>query len=393
MSNMTAEQKVTRARIALMNDPDWRWMAGVMMLGNTTYTDDDSVCPTAGTDGVNEVWNRKFLANLSHEEAKGTVLHENYHKILRHLHVYKNLYARNAKLANIAADAVINNQQLAGKAGIALPKGVVDMPQYADTTKWNTATIFEDLMEGGKGSGGGKPMPGDSLDKHDWEGASEMTEAEEKALAQQIDMALRQAAMAGTMAGGLPREIKEMLVPDVDWRSELAEFVKSVVAGDDKQTWRKPHRTYIAHDLYMPSPYSESIGRLLIAGDTSGSIGNEMLSLFLGHMQHLCNEVNPNGVDIAWWDTEVAGVDRFERGNMGNLASAVKPAGGGGTDPSVIPAWIRKEKTEYVCAVVITDGEFNGVGNWDIPVLWLVVNNSRVPNIPVGRVIHVKELR
>jgi predicted metal-dependent peptidase len=186
-----------------------------------------------------------------------------------------------------------------------------------------------------------------------------------------------------------------MLVPEVDWKSQLSEFVKSVCSGADKQTWRKPHRTYIAHDLYMPSPYSESIGRVLLAGDTSGSISGQALSVFLGHMQHLVNEVQPNGVDVVWWDTEVAGVDKFERGEDRSLASAVRPAGGGGTSPSCIPAWIKDQKTEYVCAVVLTDGEFygDGVGDWgSLPVIWLVVNDRNTPNIPVGVTIHVKEL-
>ena len=136
---------------------------------------------------------------------------------------------------------------------------------------------------------------------------------------------------------------------------------------------------------------------MLIAGDTSGSIGDHALSCFLGHMQHLCNEVQPSGVDIAWWGSNVVGVDSFERGDMGTLANAVKPIGGGGTTPSCITDWIDKEKKrdDYVCAVVITDGEFYdaNVGNWDgIPVLWLVINSGVTPAIPVGTTINLKEM-
>jgi predicted metal-dependent peptidase len=94
-----------------------------------------------------------------------------------------------------------------------------------------------------------------------------------------------------------------------------------------------------------------------------------------------------------WWGTSVVGVDEFSRGSLNNLASAVKPIGGGGTDPSCIPAWMKKEQREYVCAVVVTDGEFgNDVGQWNIPVLWLVVNNGDIANIPIGKVVHIKEI-
>ena len=78
---------------------------------------------------------------------------------------------------------------------------------------------------------------------------------------------------------------------------------------------------------------------------------------------------------------------------MGGLVGAVKPTGGGGTDPSCLPIWVKKEQKDYVCAVVITDGEFSKVGDWgDLPVLWLVINDRPVDNITVGRTIHIKEM-
>ena len=139
------------------------------------------------------------------------------------------------------------------------------------------------------------------------------------------------------------------------------------------------------------------MGRILIGGDTSGSIDNETLSTFLGFMQQLCDEVNPSGVEVVWWDAAVAGVDVFEADNLKNLASAVRPAGGGGTDPSCVPSWLKKhpKKEEFVCAVMFTDGEFYkpDVGDWgDLPTLWMVVNNLKPPEIPVGKTIYVKDL-
>lgn len=404
--NLTAEQKISKAKVALMNDPDWRWLGSIMMLGKVDFTGgDDAILPTAGTDGLNEVYNRDYLADKVPEEVKFIVLHENLHKVFRHLFVWQGLFKENPMLANVACDAVINTQYLKNKQGIKLVKGAIDIDKYADADKWNARLVFEDLKRNGQGQandnndGEGQGNAQGGHDFHDWESAKDMSAGEGQAakeIERQIDAALRQSAMVGNIGGNMPRHIREMLVPSVDWRSLLSEFVKTQCAGQDKQTWRKPHKTYVAYDLYMPVPYSETVGRILIAGDTSGSIGDDMLSKFLGHMQVLCNEVNPNGVDIAWWDTNVAGVDRFERDAMDNLASAVKPRGGGGTDPSCITKWMKKEdKKDYVCAVVITDGEFysEDVGDWgDLPVLWLVINEWRTPNIPVGKTVHVNEL-
>ena len=287
-------------------------------------------------------------------------------------------------------DAVINNQYLIGQKGIAFIDGGVDMPKYKDKDVWNAKKIFDDLKQNG-----GVPQGQDSLDTHEWEKARDATPEEVARVEKQIDTALRQAALAGNISGGMPRHIKEMLVPKLDWRQLLSEFLKTVTSGNDKQTWRKPHRTYVPYGFYMPAPYSESVGRILIAGDTSGSIGDAMLGKFLGHMQTLCNEVSPDGVDIAWWGSSVVGVDTFERGALGDLANAVKPIGGGGTTPACITDWMKKNKKDYICTIVITDGEFYGddIGDWgDMPVLWLVINMHDVANIPVGITVKVAEM-
>lgn len=391
---LNAEQLISKAKVALMNDPDWAWMASIIMMGTTEFLDADDAMKTAQTDGLNERYNKGFIEGLTLPQVKFIILHENYHKLFRHLFVWQNLWKENQMMTNIACDAVINTQYLQGKKGIDFVEGGVLMPKYADADVWNVKAVYDDLMQQAEESQSSQPKEGH--DEHEWEQADDMTAEEAEAIEKQIDAAVRQAALVGSLSGGMPRSVTEMLVPAVDWRTLLAEFVKSTCSGLDKTTWRRPHRTYVAYDLYMPSPYSESMKRILIAGDTSGSIGDHAMSTSLGHMQHLVNEVNPNGVDIAWWDTNVAGVDSFERGGMDALANSVKPAGGGGTDPSCIPAWMDKERKrdDYACAVVITDGEFySGVGDWgDIPVLWLVINKRPVADIPVGVTVHIKEM-
>lgn len=391
---LVAEQLISKARVSLMNDPDWQWMASIIMMGTTEYVEADDEMQTAQTDGINERYNKGFIEGLTLPQIKFIVLHESFHKMFRHLFIWQGLFKENAMLANIACDAVINTQYLHGKPNIAFVESGVLMPEYADPDLWNVKDVYDDLM---KKMQQNQQQPKSGHDEHEWGAAEELTEEEVEEIGKQIDVAIRQASLVGSMAGGMPRSVKELLVPEVDWRTLLAEFVKASCTGLDKTTWRRPHRTYVAYDLYMPSPYSENMKRVLLAGDTSGSIGDHELNVFLGHMQHLVNEVNPNGVDIAWWDTDVAGVDSFERGGMDGLAGAVKPKGGGGTDPSCITRWLDKEKKrdDYACAVVITDGEFysNNVGDWgDIPVLWLVINKRPVGNIPVGVTVHIKEI-
>lgn len=390
MANLTVEQRIQKARVALLNDPNWRYMGGIIMMGDTYY-DADPMVTTAATDGLNEYYNTAWMSRLTDSEFKGIVLHENFHKMLRHLVVWRELYEEDPDTANIACDAVINNQYLAGKQGIALPKGAVDMPEYVDSMVWNARKIYDDLKRKGKSSEG-------STDQHLWEKAKQMSPEQAKNVQAQVDLALRQAAMVGAVGANMPRSVKDMLVPEIDWRSELADFTKQHCVGDDRNTWSKPHRTYIAYDLYLPAPYSEKLGKIAIFNDASGSIGDTTLANFMGYVQQLCNEVRPDGVDIMWWGDSVVGVDRFKANELTNLTQAVNPRGGGGTVPSCMTRWLDQEKArdDYVCAIVLTDGVFfgSGVGDWgSLPVLWLVVNDRDTSPIPVGKVIKVKELR
>jgi predicted metal-dependent peptidase len=387
---LNAEQLISKTKVAIMNDDQWKWMAGIVMMGTIGIVDGDHKVKTAATDGLNELYHRDFIEGLTLPQIKFIVLHENFHKMFRHLFVWQSLWKESPELANIACDAVINTQYLYGKAGIDFVKGGIYMPEYKDADVWNVKAVFDDLKKSGNST------LSKGHDDHEWEEAEQVSEQDAKDIEVQVDNALRQAALAGNIGASMPRGVTEMLVPEVDWKSLLAEFFKSACSGSDKQTWRRPHKTYVAYDLYIPAPYSESIGRVLIAGDTSGSIDDHMLSVIMGYMQQLVNETQPNGVDIAWWGSKVVGVDSFERGAMDSLASVVKPVGGGGTSPACITEWMQVEKRDdYVCAVVITDGEFYGdsVGDWgDLPVLWLVVNNRPVPNIPVGQTVQVREL-
>jgi predicted metal-dependent peptidase len=82
------------------------------------------------------------------------------------------------------------------------------------------------------------------------------------------------------MGGNVDRNISEMLTPKIDWKEALREFVKSMTQGKDQSSWRRLHKRYLAADLIMPSSYSEKVGGITIAIDTSGSIGTEELSQF-----------------------------------------------------------------------------------------------------------------
>jgi predicted metal-dependent peptidase len=255
----------------------------------------------------------------------------------------------------------------------------------------NAKQVF-DLLKQEHGDGGG----GDGFDEHDWDGAKELTEDEKKKLERDIDQAMRQGVMAhqklvGKGTGGLSRELQDLLEPKIDWREVLREFVKSTCRAKDTSSWRRPNRRYLSTGTYMPSMIGERVGHLVVAVDTSGSIGDAELAEFLSEVKGIAEEVNPEKVDLLYWDSEVAAHEEYNDADVPNIVSSTKPAGGGGTSPSCVSAYIAEKKIEPECIIVLTDG---CVGNdwgkdWNAPLLWVITGGNRVM-AEIGKTIHVE---
>ena len=393
-TSLTAEQRLIKATTAIMNHPQHVALAGVLMIGSKTVRDD---IPTAATNGRDEFYGRAFVDSLNDAELRFLMLHECYHKLYKHLRTWKHLYDKNAQLANMACDYVINGKimrlhnsdKFATMTG-PLESGCYDA-KYDD--KWDAAKVFHDLQqeqEGGDG-GSGQPGGGQPIDEHDWEGAEELSAEEQQELAKQIDEAIRQGALVASKTGGnVGRDIEALLQPQVNWRDALREFVSTTCAGNDFGTWAKPNRRFLGAGVYMPSPISERVEELVVAIDTSGSIGQQQLTLFLSELTGICESVNPSRVRLLYWDSSVAGDECYEEQNMHTLAQSTKPVGGGGTDVNCVTAYMIEHGIKPQAVVVLTDGYLAGDwSQWSCPVLWCILDNDRAKP-DVGQAIHIK---
>jgi len=388
---LTEEQRVKKGHIALMKHPETALWSGVMMMGTTSVIDDDKV--TAYTDGVNKRYGRKFLQTIckTQEEVNGLILHENLHIGLRHLIHNIDLFRENRKLGNMAADYVVNDMivSLKDKTIAKLPEGGCYDPKYHNMNMREVYRLLKEEQEekqkqGGSGSGEGEPQgegSGYSFDEHDIDGegsANEMTPEEAKALEARIDRAVREGALlAGRLGVELPRAVTDLLTPKVDWREALREFVTSSCKGKDEYTWRKFNRRLLPNDMYLPTVEDESIGEIVVAIDTSGSIGQEQINEFATELVSICEVVTPDAIRILWWDTMVHGEQVFTD-NYTNIGQMLKPLGGGGTRVACVSEYINNKKVEAEAVLVFTDGYVEQSPKWDInaPTLWLVTDNT-----------------
>jgi predicted metal-dependent peptidase len=201
-----------------------------------------------------------------------------------------------------------------------------------------------------------------------------------------IDKALREGGMlAGRMGAKIPKVISDLLEPKIDWRDALREFVSASTKGNDEFTWRRMNKRQMANDIYLPSVINESIGEIIVAIDTSGSIGSAEITEFATELVSICEVCQPEAVRVLWWDTVVHGEQIF-RDNYNDIAKLLKPLGGGGTHVSCVSDYVVKNKLKAECVLVFTDGYVENDINWKItdPTLWMVTQR-RDFEPPVGK--------
>ena len=390
-NQLTPEQRLSKAVVNIMSKA--HALSGVIMIGDRTVEHDNAKVPTACTNGRDEWYGAEFVGKLNDAELRFLVFHEVYHKLYRHLTTWQHLYKINPQLANMACDYVINIKiyDEYGKDGwVKMPEGGCFDEKYRG---WDTAQVFNDLRdnepedEDEGGGGTGKPK---GFDDHDWEGASDMDAEEIRELARDIDEAVRQGALiAGKLGSGGDRNLEELMQPQVDWREVLREFVQTTCAGSDYSTWKRPNRRYIGAGIYMPSGVSEKVDELVVAIDTSGSIGGKELSAFLTEVKSVCDTVHPDKVRLLYWDTKVCRDEAYETHELDDLVKSTKPAGGGGTSVECVPEYMQKHDIKPQACIVLTDGDlYGGWGTWTTPVLWCILDNKgRKPD--VGMTVHI----
>ena len=99
-TNLTAEQRLNKAVVAIMGHPRYLALSGVLMVGDRGVRDD---IPTACTNGRDEWYGRAFIEDINDKQLRFVVLHECYHKMYKHLTTWQHLYK---KCRNVSQQSV-----------------------------------------------------------------------------------------------------------------------------------------------------------------------------------------------------------------------------------------------------------------------------------------------
>lgn len=343
---------------------------------------------TMATDGRSLFYCADFVAKQSDAQLIGLLAHEVMHPAMQH---HARREGRDPSMWNEAADYAINPLLIA--AGFTLPDDALLSDEYAGMSaeqiyrklQQRKSDEQQEQQQGqgrksdeqqGQQQGQGQGAPQAGTDPADMPGA--IFDAPDQSDAGEWEVAVEQAVMTAKMMGQLPadmeRAIEQQTAPKVDWRALLRRFVQQCAAAD--YSWKMPNRRYISGGIYLPELRSEALPAIVVAVDTSGSIGAVALAEFGAEIQAIADECQPAQTIVIYADARVRRVDTFERGE----AITIKARGGGGTDFRPVFDHCDEQQIDPACLIYLTDGE----GSFPdlppaYPVLWAMTSRVSAP--------------
>lgn len=349
------------------------------------------VCNTAATNGRTLFINPKFFKKLTVQERVFVLAHEITHVILQHPQRMKGYidwgFGPDMKIwqsvrFNKAADYVINAYLNELKVG-AQPVGTLLNGQFG------SADLVDDVYcklpeeeDDPNPPGWDQHLPGEDS-QVDGTGKAEIQRA--------VAMAAGAARAAGKLPAALQRLIDDVIDPGIPWEQYLERTIICLY-GNDEQSWAKVNRRRLAVSPHVPWPgrIGNRCGNLGLTIDTSGSIGQETLSKFLGIFSGILKSVMPGTVYTMFIDAALFNNEVIEITDISELEGLkTKAGGGGGTDMAVTFKVIEERALQVEAAVILTDGYTPFGEDPGYPVIWCIVDNEDC-TAPFGTTIHVK---
>lgn len=338
----------------------------------------------AGTDGRKVYVNPEFAEKWGQATTIGLLAHEARHLLQNTAGRGKN---KQHVVYNIASDLVINESLKA--SGFTLPadgvflstldkfcgdKKVVGqikkMFKVDDTTE---EQVYQLLMQAA-------PQCQMVVDVIPGDGSPEAETRQKIAVA----VAGEIAKAVGSVPSWLEREIGEIFREETPWPDEIRDWFNSF--SDADLSWSNPDRVVLAnYTMVMPDFRSEALGEIAIIIDTSGSISQDILDTFAGHISAGIAQTCPEKLHIIYADAAVAHVDTITKPTSVTL----KARGGGGTDFRPAFDWITQNAPGCVGAVYFTDGYGEFPKDEPLPTLWCLMEGTTT-EVPWGRKVIVK---
>ena len=206
----------------------------------------------------------------------------------------------------------------------------------------------------GNGQGGGFKLD-EHLDTEDPKVQEDLREATLR-----VQQILDQAAAQGKLSGGMKRLINSLPKVKENWRHNLEKYIKSFKKAES--TWKRPNKRYSAAGFYLPTRYDTPELNVAVGIDTSGSIDEDMLEKFYGHLIKIMKSFKTFKVQVFCWST-VAHQSTYRELNEKNYQTFNPLEEGylesfGGTIAQSAFDYVKTLKDKPDVFIMFTDGYF-----------------------------------
>lgn len=387
------------------------------LLMHMDFAIDESVRNVAA-DRRKIYFNPSFLDRLSNLELDFVMIHEIVHLSLRHNS--RSRAFENKEVFDRATDIVANSNILKSfgmeESHICLQDEVQphQAPDKREGYEFSAEELYKLLYEDMVRSVGlgpkldldengeeiqTDPGPGSGFDDHSrWgsetdEGISDLDWEKYTMDACEMMYIRDPSNSRGLIPGYAARAYMELKEAKTDWRTLINNFIQEEV---NDYSFTPPDRRFSDSPFFLPdfNDTDEVIKGVLFMIDTSGSMSDSEITTAFSEVKGAIDQFG--GKLEGWLGFFDAAIVEPKPFTSEDELMIIRPYGGGGTDFSIIFAYVRDqmEDKNISSIVILTDG----YAPWpseevtmDIPVIWLINNDDQTP--PWGKVARLTNER
>ena len=324
-------------------------------------------------------YNNEYLEVLSIGEVATVLANSAMHQALFHSERGKD---RVSSVWNLASDYAIND--LLVENGFMLPP----MVNYASRFEMLYAEQIYTILLGELDLKESDADPQDEKQSNEPNKEAEEQDMPEELLAQEeYELLLEQLNIKLEKQGELPKGIERFVESKseakVSWRDELYRYVNSHAKSDYRMF--PPSKKHLYRGIALPSIYGEEL-KIIVAIDTSASIDDELLKLFLAELYEIMQVFTHYVIELIECDATIQNIQRLTPQEP--LDPILK--GGGGTNFKPVFDYVMELNEEFKFLIYFTDGK-GSFPNYEpnIDVLWVMQKNSDIDEMPFGEVLEL----
>lgn len=231
-------------------------------------------------------------------------------------------------------------------------------------------------------NGQNNPRAGDVIDYKPASNDNKTVAQVEQEIGISLEKALQQAKMAGQLTKSQSDALRAAQVEREPWYAHLRRYITT--ANTREYNWSRVDQRRMSYtNMLTPEMRTESMGRIVVSIDESGSLNNAQLSAISAHVSDICKSCNPKELVIIRHTDRVTDVEIF---TGPDYCTELIRKSTGGTDFRPVFDLVESQYSDAQVTLMFTDMCGPMPDHYAGDTLW-ITSTERV-NPPFGEIIN-----